>query len=106
LYKFESKLPVSRAIHGLESVSFLLDLKAEHVIGIMFPMAGGLPQLGVVNVWGDDLFEASLPVLFSQKFHKAIVNCCSFREEEARAGTQFVEEEQLLLLFNFQINFL
>jgi hypothetical protein len=92
---------VSRAIHGFESVSFLLNIKAEHVFSIMGPMAGGLPQLGVVDVGRNNLFEASLPVLFSKEFYKAIVNCSSFWQEEARARTQFVEEEQLLLLISF-----
>lgn len=89
---------MSRAIHGLESVRFLLDFKAEHVFSIMVPVTGGLPQLRVVDVWGNNLLEASLPVLFPDKFNKAVVDCSSFRKEEARAGTQFVEEEQLLLL--------
>ncbi len=41
---------VSRTIHGLESELLLLDLEAEHVIGVVVPMAGGLPQSRVVNV--------------------------------------------------------
>ena len=46
---------MSRAVHGFEPELLLLHLKAEHVIGVKVPVTRGLPQLGVVHVWGHDL---------------------------------------------------
>ena len=46
---------MSRAVHGLEPELLFLYLEPEHVIGVEVPVTRGLPQLGVVHVWGHDL---------------------------------------------------
>jgi hypothetical protein len=42
---------MARTVHRLQSELFLLDLEPEHVLGVVIPVAGGLPQPGVVDVW-------------------------------------------------------
>ena len=46
---------VARAVHRLQSELFLLHLEPEHVLGVVVPVAGGLPQPGVVDVRRDNL---------------------------------------------------
>ena len=50
---------MARAVHWLQAESFLLDADLEHIFGIVVPVAGGLPQLGIVDVWTDNLGEAN-----------------------------------------------
>lgn len=54
---------MSRAIHGFKGEGLLLCLKGEHVVAVVLPMAGGLPQLTIVDVGCHHLLETSLPVL-------------------------------------------
>ena len=46
---------VTRTVHWFQAESLLLDADLEHVLCIVVPMARGLPQLGVVDVWTDNL---------------------------------------------------
>lgn len=51
------------AVHGFEGEGLLLHLKGEHVLAVVLPVTGGLPQLTVIDVGCHNLLEASLPVL-------------------------------------------
>ena len=64
--------------------------------GIVFPVSGGHPELAVVDVGRDHLLVAPLAVLLSDELHQHVVDVGASREEEAAAGTQLVEEEELL----------
>ena len=46
---------VTRTVHRLQAESLLLDADLEHIFGIVVPVAGGLPQLGIVDVGTDNL---------------------------------------------------
>ena len=50
---------VAGTVHRLQSESLFLNADLEHVLSIVVPMARGLPQLGVVDVWTDNLGEAN-----------------------------------------------
>lgn len=54
---------MSRAVHGFEGEDLLLHLKGEHVLAVVLPVSGGLPQLAVVDVGSHHLLEAPLSVL-------------------------------------------
>lgn len=54
---------MSRAVHGFEGEGLLLCLKGKHVLAIVLPVTGGLPQLTVVDVGRHHLLETPLPVL-------------------------------------------
>ena len=47
-------------------------------------------------VRNSDLLEASLPVLLADELDELVVDVRALGLEEARAGTQLVEEEQVL----------
>ena len=55
--------PVSGAVHGLEGEGLLFCLEGEHVLTVVLPVSGGLPQLAVVDVGGHHLLETPFPVL-------------------------------------------
>lgn len=56
---------VTRAVHGLQSPLALLDVQFEHIIRIVLPVTGLLPDADVVHVRGLDLLVATLAVLTS-----------------------------------------
>eukprot|EP01136_Pigoraptor_vietnamica_P037807 Opistho-1_new@106270 len=94
---------VAGAVHRLERKRLLLDLKFEHVLRIMLPVARRLPQLRVVHVRRDDLLEAALHILAPNQCNEFVVNAGPVRQEEAAAGAQLVEKVQLLLLANLAV---
>merc|ERR1719234_1025192 len=88
---------VSRTVHRFQAESLLLDADLEHVLGIVVPVAGGLPQLGVVDVWTDNLLKASLPVLLLDEGKELVVDVSALGLEKAGPWREFVEEEKILL---------
>lgn len=89
------------AVHGFQCEFLLFHFEWEHVLLVMLPMAGGLPQFRIVNVWRDDLLEATLPVFLLQEFDQRVVDVCAARQEEARTRRKFVEKEQFLFTADF-----
>lgn len=87
---------VSGAIHRLQAVLLLLNLKGEHVFSVMSPVARGLPEIRLVNIGADDLVKGSLLVLAPDQFQQRIVNSGAVRQEESGTRRSLVEEEQLL----------
>lgn len=65
-------LPVPGAVHGLECKDIFLHGEGEHVVAVVLPVARGLPQFAVVNVWGGHFLEASSPVLLLDKWQNHI----------------------------------
>eukprot|EP00053_Salpingoeca_punica_P013384 m.120929 g.120929 ORF g.120929 m.120929 type:complete len:748 (-) comp16189_c0_seq1:23-2266(-) len=94
---------VARAVHRLQSKLLLLHFKAEHVVLVVVPVAGGLPQPDVVHVGADDLSEAALPVLGLDEGDQLVVDVGAARQEEAAARRELVEEEELLLLADLAV---
>lgn len=50
---------VTRTVHGLQRPLLLLDVENEHILLVVLPMAGRLPQLAVVHVGRDDCDNTS-----------------------------------------------
>lgn len=94
---------VTGAVHWLETEILLLNLNLEHVLRVVLPMAGSLPQIDVVHVWSNDLFVSTGPVLLTQKLEKGVVDFGTVWQEEARSGGELVEEEEFLLLTNLSV---
>lgn len=67
--------PVARAVHGLEGEGLLLHLEGEHVLAVVLPVPGGLPQLAVVDVGRHHLLEAPPPVLALQTAGEKASSC-------------------------------
>lgn len=93
-------LAVARAVHGLEAKLFLLNLKQEHAVGVVIPVARRLPQIRLVHVGGHDFLKATLLVLGLLKVQKGVVNASTVRHEESTSGRNFIEEEEFLVLSN------
>ena len=93
---------MARTVHWLESISLLFNVDLEHVVRVVIPMSGDLPQLRVVQVGSHDLLEAALPVLLLDVVHELVVDVRALGLEEAGAGAELVEEEQVLLLKEIQ----
>ena len=62
---------VTRAVHGLERVLFLLHVEAEHVFLVIDPVSRRFPQLDVVDVGCHDLGETALVILRLGKCQEA-----------------------------------
>jgi len=60
---------VGRAVHRLESKGLLVDVDREHVVLVVLPVARGLPELAVEQIWGHDLGEATEGVLLLDHGH-------------------------------------
>jgi hypothetical protein len=90
-------LAVTGAVHGLEAEHLLLDLEGEHVLLVVSPVTGLLPQVGLVHVGRHDLIEATLLILSLDEVDKSIVNTGAVREHKGRSWRHFIPEEQLLL---------
>ena len=56
---------VAGTVHRLQAKGFLLYADLEHVLRVVVPVAGGLPQLGVVDVGADHLDETQLSLNLS-----------------------------------------
>ena len=64
---------VAGAVHRLQAKGFLLYADLEHVLRVVVPVAGGLPQLGVVDVGADHLDETQLSLNLSLSHLIALV---------------------------------
>ena len=65
----------------------------------MLPVSRHLPQFAVEDVGRDDLLKAPLVVLAADEGDKSVVDVGPARQEEAAAGAELMEEEQLLILW-------
>lgn len=41
------------AVHGFQAPFLLLNVKSEHVVFVVLPMAGGFPELAAEHIGGD-----------------------------------------------------
>jgi len=51
---------VAGTVHGLERPFLLLDVKDEHVVFVVLPVPGGLPELAVIHIWRDDYKDVGM----------------------------------------------
>jgi hypothetical protein len=96
-------LAVSGAVHGLQAISLLLDVKGEHVLLVVTPVTRDLPQIRLVHVGGHDLGEATFSVLALEEIHQGIVDAHTVRQEEGGSRRHLVKEEELLVLANLSV---
>jgi len=87
---------VTGAVHGLQSEILFFDLEGKHVVLVLSPMAGSLPQSVAVHVGGDNLTVSSDFIFSSNKLNKTVEDKSASRVEESGSGTQLTEEEQFL----------
>mmetsp|Transcript_6588 Transcript_6588/g.15853 ORF Transcript_6588/g.15853 Transcript_6588/m.15853 type:complete len:566 (+) Transcript_6588:515-2212(+) len=89
---------VPGAVHRLEAKLLLLHVDGKHVLLVVVRVPADLPEVKVVHVGRHDLVVLVLPVLLLDQRHEAVVDAGAVGLEEARAGGQRVEEEEVVLL--------
>lgn len=94
---------MARTIHRLQCVRVFAHVEFEHVIAKMLPVAGRLPQFGIVDIRRDDFVESTLSIFGFNEVDECVVDVCAVWLKETRARRQFVEEKQLLILTDFAV---
>jgi hypothetical protein len=85
---------VTRAVHRLEAVLFLLDVEGKHVLLVVGGVARGLPQVEIVDVGRDDLSfmkKTYIPETMHEKIKKY-----AHEEEERERGRKKKGRKRLL----------
>jgi hypothetical protein len=94
---------VTRAVHRLESPFSLFNIKFEHVILVVSPMTGGLPNADVVHVGRLDFLVSSLAVLGTQEGLEGVENPDTVGKKEGASRRHVIEKEKFLLLSDSQV---
>ena len=89
---------VARAVHGLHGPLLSFDVEAEHGVLVVHGVSRLVPKVEVVDVGGDDLVVAALPVVVLDEVDELVVDAGAVGEPEGRPGRQVVEHDELLLL--------
>ena len=64
----------------------------------MLPMTGGDPEFAIVNIGRYHFLESPPTILGLNEINQTVINVGPFRQEEAAAWTELMEEEQLVIL--------
>mmetsp|Transcript_8779 Transcript_8779/g.18552 ORF Transcript_8779/g.18552 Transcript_8779/m.18552 type:complete len:735 (+) Transcript_8779:385-2589(+) len=88
---------VARAVHGLHGPLLPLDVEAEHGVLVVHGVAGLVPEVEVVDVGGDDLVVAALPVVVLDEVDERVVDAGSVGQPEGGASGEVVEHDEFLL---------
>ena len=86
------------AVHGLDGVILAVDDGGVHIVLVMIPVAGLLPQLTVQDHGGGDLHIAVALVDFPPVVDQGVAQHHALGQEEGEAGAVVGEHEQSQLL--------
>ena len=86
------------AVHGLDGVVLAVDDGGVHVLLVVVPVAGALPQLAVQDNGGGDLHIAVLLVDLTPVVQQGVLQHHALGQEEGEAGALVPEHEQAQLL--------
>ena len=84
---------VTRAVHGLESMFFIIVLDEEDILFVLEIVATTLPQIRAVYVGRYDFTVAPNLVLGSHEVEKFIVNDCAVWEKHCTSSSHGVKME-------------
>ena len=85
------------AVHGLDSEIHIVDDGGVHIVLIVVPVAGALPQLAVEHDGGGDLHIAVLLVDLTPVVQQGVLQGHALGQEEGEAGALVPEHEQAQL---------
>ena len=88
----------ARAVHGLDGKIFLVDNGGVHVVFIVVPVAGALPQLPAEDDRCGDLHIAVLLVNFPPVVDEQVLQHHALGQEEGETGAFVPKHEQVQLL--------
>jgi len=92
------------AVHGFDTIDFIFAVVAnKHIILIVFPVAGGLPESFFVDEWGTDLTVATSFMLFAPEINKFIHDDHALREPVGHARGSVVKEKEAKLGTEFLV---
>lgn len=94
---------MTRAVHGLQSPLLLLNIQHEHIILVVLPVSGSLPELAVIHVGRNNFLVSTLEVLFAHELDKGVIDASTVWQEEAASWTKVMEEEELLFFANLAV---
>ena len=86
------------AVHGLDGVILAVDDGGVHVVLVVIPVAGALPQLTVEDHGGGDLHIAVALVDLAPVVDQGVLQHHALGQEEGEAGALVGEHEQAQLL--------
>ena len=87
----------TRAVHRLDAVLLVVDRRGVHVVLIVVPVAGSLPQLLVHDERGGDLDVAGLVVDLAPVVEQRVLENHAVREEEREAGGLVAHHKEIHL---------
>ena len=87
----------ARAVHRLDAVLLLVDDRGVHVVLVVIPVAGGLPQLFVHDERRGDLDVARLVVDLAPVIEQLVLQNHAVRQEEREARGLVAHHEQVHL---------
>ncbi len=82
------------AVHGLDAVILPIDLGGIHIVLIVIPVAGGLPQVAVHDQRGRNLYIAVPGVNLTPVIDQCVFQRHALGQEEGEAGAFIAEHEQ------------
>ena len=83
----------TRAVHRFDGVILLVDLGGVHVLFVVIPVAGSLPELPAHHGWGVDFLVTVLRVDLSPLVEELIHGDHAVRKEEWHAWSVVAEHE-------------
>ena len=86
------------AVHRLDGVILVVDLGGVHVLLVVVPVAGLLPQVAVEDLRGGDLLVAGGDVDLPPVGHEGVLERDAVRQEEREPGPLFGHHEDAELL--------
>jgi hypothetical protein len=94
---------VGRAVHGLEGPLALLDIKLKHIVLVVLPVTGSLPDINIVHVGGLNLLVATLAVFGAKQRLDLVVDLHSIWEHESTTRGRIIKEEEFLRATDFEM---
>ncbi len=83
----------SGAVHGFDGVHLVVDHGGVHVVLVVLPVAGGLPEVSVEDLGGQDLLVSGRNVDLPPVAHEGVLEDHSVGEEEGESGPLVGEHE-------------
>lgn len=91
---------VTGAVHWFECPLSLLDIEFEHVILVVSPVAGRLPDTHVIHIWSLNLLISPLPIFRPQELLKCIEDLGTIWQKKWTPRRNFIKEKELLVFPN------
>ena len=91
----------ARAVHGLYSIIFIVNLREVHVFFVVIPMAGRFPELAVHNHRRLDFLIAIAAMNFTPVVNQFVADNHAVRMEEREPRAFFMQAEQVKFLAQF-----